>query len=560
VKNLNKRWGAVLLVIVVAFAVVALAACGSSSDNGGTTTSNETPKPGGVYNYAMSANPPAIDAVGVQENEGWQVAHNTLEGLMTYVQDASGGMKAEPKIAESFDVNSDATVFTFHLKQGVMFQAPVSREVTAQDFVDSWNRATDPANGSYTSYVLSPIKGISDSGYWDSKKGMTGAKALDKYTLEVTLRYPFAEFPQTIGHPVASVTPVDYINQIGAKAFNRKPVGTGPFMVQEWKNNRFIKLVKNPNYWDTENAAYLDEVYMPIIPESSTQWLEFQKGTIDYTTIPPGQVSVAENMPKTKSGDWTAKKYPSLSTAFVGFNMNNPTVGTPAGDAGKALRVALYESADTQNVINVVLEGVPLPATGINPEGIPGFEPNMSPYKFDAEAAKQAVSQIGTVPPLRYWYNTDEGHQKVGEVLQAGWKAAGLDVTLSNFEWGTYLDKLAKSQKGDESSSQMFRMGWIADYPSLDNFLYPLFHSSQSATMYTFYNNPDFDKLVVQARQTTDQAQRYNLYHEAEKLMLSDAPIIPIYFYRDFRVTNNRIGGYVHDPLGQTHFWKLWVK
>ena len=561
-KNHNKRWAALLvLVVVLAFAMVALAACGGSDEGTGTTTDQGTPKPGGVLNYAMAANPPAIDAVGVQENEGWQVAHNTLEGLVAYEQDDSGGMQAVPKIAESWEPNADATVWTFHLKKGVMFQAPVSREVVAQDFVDSWNRATDPANGSYTSYVLAPIKGADDGGYWDSKDGLTGVKAIDDYTLEVTLRYPFAEFVQTLGHPVASVTPVDYINEVGAKAFNRKPVGTGPFMVSEWKNNRFIRLVKNPNYWDKENAPYLDEVYMPIIPESSTQWLEFQKGTVDYCVVPPGQVSVAENMPKTKSGEWTAKKWPSLSTAFVGFNMNNPTVGASAGEAGKAIRVALWQSTDSQNGINVVGEGVPLPATGINPVGIPGYEPNLAPYSYDPEAAKTAVAAMGSVPSLRYWYNTDEGHQKWAEVLQAGWKAAGFtDITLSNYEWGTYLDKLAKSEKGDASSAQLFRMGWIADYPSLDNFLYPLFHSSQSATMYTFYKNPAFDKLVVQARQTTDETQRRNLYHEAEKLMLTDAPIIPLYFYRDFRMNNNRLGGFVHDPMAQTHFWKMWVK
>ncbi len=547
------------MALVIALGAFMLVACGEEEE-AAEPSDEGTPKPGGVYNYALSANPVAIDAVGTQESEGWQVAHQVLEGLVTYKMDESGNMQVLPKIAESWSANEDATVWTFKLKQGVMFQPPVSREVVAQDFVDSWNRATNPDNGSYTSYILAPIVGADDGGYWDSDAGLTGVKAIDDYTLEVTLRYPFGEFPNTLGHVVASATPVDYIEEVGAKAFNRKPVGTGPFIVDEWKNNQYVRLVRNPDYWDAENAAYLDEVYMPIILESSTQWLEFQKGTIDYTTVPPGQIQAAQNMPQVASGEWTAKAWPTLATYFVGFNMNNPVVGAPAGDTGLQIRKAMVLSADIENVVKIVGEGVPQPATGIVPEGIPGYQPNQTPYAYDPEAAKEIVAGLGEVPTLQYWYNTDEGHQKLAEILQAGWTEVGLDVELSNFEWGTFLDKLAKSEEGGADSSQVFRMGWIADYPAMDNFLYPLFHSSQSATMYTFYNNPDFDALIEEARQTSDEAQRTNLYLQAEKMMLADAPCIPIYYYRDFRVTNNRIANFIHDPMGLTDMWTLWVK
>ena len=547
------------MALMLAFGAFTLVACGEEEE-AADTTDEGTPKPGGVYNYPLSANPVAIDAVGTQESEGWQVAHQVLEGLVVYQQDETGGMVTVPKIAESWEANEDATVFTFTLKQGVMFQPPVSREVVAQDFVDSWNRATNPDNGSYTSYILAPIVGADDGGYWDSDAGLTGVKAIDDYTLEVTLRYSFGEFPNTLGHIVASATPVEYIDEVGAKAFNRKPVGSGPFVVEEWKNNQYVRLVRNPSYWDTENAAYLDEVYMPIILESSTSWLEFQKGTIDYTTVPPGQVQASQAKPEVASGEWTAKAWPTLSTYFVGLNMNNPVVGAPAGETGAEIRKAMVLSADIESVVNIVGEGVPMPATGIVPEGIPGYQPNQTPYAFDPEAAKEVIAGLGEVPTLQYWYNTDEGHQKLAEVLQAGWTDAGLEVELSNFEWGTFLDKLAQSVEGDADSSQVFRMGWIADYPAMDNFLYPLFHSSQSATMYTFYNNPDFDALIEEARQTADEAQRTNLYLQAEKMMLTDAPCIPIYYYRDFRVTNNRIANFVHDPMGLTDMWTLWVK
>jgi peptide/nickel transport system substrate-binding protein/oligopeptide transport system substrate-binding protein len=546
-----------LAVAVLVVAAMLLAACGSSDEgsSSGTATSEATPVAGGTYNYPLQANPVSIEPVNAQESEGMQVAHQVFEGLAGYVMNDKGEMVAEPLIAESWDT-TDSQTWTFKLKQGVMYSAPVNREVKAQDFVDAWNYVTDPANQSYVSYILAPVEGCDDGGYQvDTKKGLTGVTAIDDYTLQVKLRYPFAEFPQTLGHTVAAAWPVDYAKEIGAKAFSQKPVGTGPYMVDSWKNNQSVTLVKNPDYWNKDaGGPYIDTINMPIYESSQTEWLEFQKGTIDYTVVPPGQVAAAENKPEVKSGDWTAKRWPSLAVYFIGINMTDDTLGQ-----NQDLRIALAESADAQNVINIVNEGVSLPAGGYVPVGIPGYVPDQTPYPYNPDDAAAKVSAMGSVPTLAYWYNTDEGHQKIGEVLQAGWQKAGIDVKLSNFEWGTFLDKLSKGNKG--SGSQVFRMGWIADYPSMDNFLYPLFQSDQARTgSYTFYSNQQVDDWLLQARSTPDAQQRYDLYAQAEKQILTDMPAIPLYFYRDFRVTNNRIANFVHNPMGFTDMWTLWVK
>ena len=552
-KNLNKRWAVLLvLVLIVAFATVALAACGGEDE--GTTTGDEgTPKAGGTYNWPLDSNPVAIDPLLAYESVGMQVVHNCFQGLVGFQVNDQGGMDVVPAVAETIEPNEDASVWTFKLKQGVMFAPPVSREVTAQDFVDSFNYVTDPDNGSPTSYVLAAVEGVNDGGYQDDPKaGVTGVKAIDDYTLEITLRYPFAEFGQTLGHPVASVMPVDYIKEIGAKAYQKKPVGTGPFMVEKWTPNQSIELVKNPSYWDKDNAGYVDNIHMPVIPELSTQWLEFQKGTIDYTSIPPGQEQSSKTNPKVTSGDWTWKAWPELAIYYVSFNMNDPVVG---GAEGLELRKAIYESSDAENVLNVAKAGIGIIATGVVPEGIPGYRANQSPYSYNLEDATAILADIGNPGTLDYWYNTDEGHQKVAEVLQAGWKEADLDFKLNNFEWPTFLDKTSKGE------GQIYRSGWLADYPSMDNFLYPLFQSDQpSYNNSGFYKNPEFDDLLLQARQTTDQTQRYNLYAQAEKVLLTDAAIVPLYYYRSLRVTNNRVGGFYYDPMGFVDMWKVWVK
>jgi len=557
VKRSTTKWrGLVILAGVLIVAGLLLGACGSSSPSSSPSAAS-SPKPGGTYNYPLQANPVSIVPVNAQESEGIQVTHQVFEGLAKYVMNAKGEMEAVPCIAESWDT-TDSQTWTFHLKKGVMFQAPVSREVTAQDFVDGWNYVTDPKNQSYVSYILAPIEGCDDGGYQvDPKKGLTGVKVIDPYTLEVKLRYPFAEFYQTLGHSVAAAWPVDYDKQIGAKAFAQKPVGTGPYMVESWKNNQSVTLVKNPDYWDkSAGGPYIDTINMPIFvgaTSASTEWLEFQKGSLDYTVVPPGQVAAAEANPKVTSGDWTAKKWPNLGVYFVGLNMTDKLLGQSLD-----LRKALAESADAVNVINIVNEGVSLPASGYVPVGIPGYVADQSPYAYNPEDAKSIVAGLGTVPTINYWYNTDEGHQKIGEVLQAGWQKVGIDVKLSNFEWGTFLQKLAEGTKG--SGSQLFRMGWLADYPSMDNFLYPLFQTAAARTMYTFYSNKQVDALLQQGRSTVDAQQRHNLYAQAEKMILTDMPAIPLYFYRDFRVTNNRIGGFIHNPMGLTDMWTVWVK
>jgi oligopeptide transport system substrate-binding protein len=544
------------LAAVLTLAGLLLGACDGGGGGGASAPAvHSTPRLGGTYRYPLSADPVSIEPLNAQEPEGMQVAHQVFQGLVKYVMNDRREMVAEPGIAASWET-ADLQTWTFHLKKGVMFQAPVSREVVAQDFVASWNRVTDPRNQSYVSYILAPIEGCSDDGYQvDPQKGLTGVRALNDYTLEVKLRYPFAEFPQALGHSVAAVVPVEYVDKVGAGEYGRRPVGTGPFMVESWKHDKGITLVKDPAYWDrAAGGPYIDTIDMPIVSDPETAWLRFQKGELDYSPVPQGKVAAVEADPKVKTGAWNATYWPALAVYLVGMNMTDETLG---GDL--ELRTALAESADAATVVDGVAEGVPLLATGYVPEGVPGYRSGQSPYKYDPAAAATIVQGLAAAPELQYWYDADEGHKKVADVLRAGWAAAGMAVRPSAFEWGTFFDKISGGASG--SGSQLYPVGWMADYPSMDAFLYPLFYSDQSRTgSYTFYSNQQVDDLLLQARATADAPQRHNLYAQAEKLILTDMPAIPIYSYRHFRVTDNRIAGFYEDPMGYTDMWSLWVE
>ena len=465
-----------------------------------------------------------------------------------------------PCIAASWSVSPDATVWTFHLRKGVTFQPPVSREVTAQDVVADWRYLADPTNESPVSYLLRDVEGTDASGY--AAKGLNGVKALDRYTIRVALKHPFADFPLLLGSPAMGTWPTDYMKQISPEAFRAKPVGTGPYMVDRWVKGEYVDLVRNPDYWDESNAGYVDRVHMPIM-DAPTQWREFQKGALDIASVPGDQVDVAEGHPKVEDGTWTARAWPTLATIFVSINQKSPRLG---GDANLSRRQALSYATDRDALMAVKADvwappSMGKPATGIVPDGIPHIGGGLA-YPSDPEKARALVRQISPLPSLLYisWGTVPQathGLSVLDPVLLSGWRASGLDVSRRGYEWNTYIREVPGGTEGDLSLS-----GWIADYPSPDDFLYLLFHSGDSGatSLWTYYDNAEVDRLLEEAQATLDEGKRLELYALAEKRILADAPVIPLYYCGYFCVTSDRVQGQAVDPLMNVDAWKVWVR
>lgn len=566
-KKPMKRWrGLVVLAAILATAALLLGACGSDESSGDASPSSDgTPTAGGTYNFPLGAEPISIEPLNTQESEGANVEHQIFQGLFVLQLQPDGTTKAVPDLAESVEANEDATVFTFKLKQGVKFGPPVSREVTAQDFVDSWSYNAQAKNKSATTYIIAPIEGMDpDTGY-AAGPTLSGVKALDDYTLEVTLQYPFADFPATVVHPITHVFPVDYANEIGRKAFFDKPVGTGPYMVDNWKHNQSITLVKNSEYWNMDGSTnsatsgYVDTIEMPIYTDVNTEWLAFQKGTIDYSAIPTGNFKAAQNNASTQDGTWTVEAYPSTAVYFISFSMNKPLMG---GDENLPMRAALNMAADREGVCNIVNEGISIPSDEIVPVTIPGYVADLNPYPYDPDNAQAELDKLsssgGTIPSeIPYWFNSGAGHDKIAEALVAGWQKAmpSLKFKLNGIETNSYW-----TQAGENKAPGMLRMGWIADYPSIDNFIYLFTTDGGKYGSYSWYSNPEVDKLFEQARSTTDETERFNTYNEAQKLILADAPSVPVYTYRDARASNNRLGGFSYNSFGLINMDEVWVK
>ena len=308
-----------------------LAACGSVSNQSGTTSSAASvpaPQYGGTYNYPLDGDPVGITPNTYQESIGYNVVRQIFEGLMTYRLASDGvTMNTVPDLCTDYAMSSDAKVFTFTIRQGVYFQPPVNTEVTAADFVASWNAVADPKNWipGTPAYILAPIVGTDATGA--ARHGLTGVKAIGKWTLQVTLKYPFAEFPASLGHPILAVWPVAYAMKETLASFEQKPIGTGPYQLQEWAHDREIDLVRNPHWWaaSATNGPFVDTIHMPEFSDLSTEWLAFQAGNIDFTSVPLAQVQSSERLAAQKG--WIAKMWPQLAVEFIGINQKSSVVG-----------------------------------------------------------------------------------------------------------------------------------------------------------------------------------------------------------------------------------------
>jgi oligopeptide transport system substrate-binding protein len=567
-KSMRRLRGLLIVAAVLSVAALLLGACGSSgSSSSASPTAAETPKPGGTYVMYLGSDPLSIEPLNLQEAEAAQITHQVFQGLYVLQEQPDGTTASVPDLLEKMEMSADAKTFTFTIKQGITFAPPVSREVKAQDFVDSWNYMLDPKNQSaLASYIFQPLAGL------DPKTGVafpggqpvSSVKVVDDYTFTAELSEPFSQFPLTLCYDTTKVIPVDYAKKVGLKAFANKPVGTGPYMVDSWKHSKSVTLVKNPSYWNadghSQNSAtggYVDEIDFNIYNDISTEYLAFQKGDLDVSAIPPGNFISAQALPQTKSGEWTVKAYPNTGVYFIGVSMNKPLLG---GDANLPIRAALNMAADREAVSNIVNQGVSIPSDSIVPVFIPGYQAGNNPYPTDPAAAQAKLDEFtGTLPTdIPFWFNSGAGHDKIAQALVAGWTKAmpSLSFKLSGIETNAYWTGLSENKP-----PALFRMGWVADYPLMDNFIYLFTTKGGSYGSYTWYSNKEVDALFQQARSTSDVAAANAIYNQAEQKILADAPCVPVYTYRDARISNSaRIGGFNWNSFALTDMWKVWVK
>ena len=493
---------------------------------------------GGAAKWHEVSNPPQLDPHMATDTTSARTALCMFDTLVTNSND---GQKILPWLAEKWDVSKDGMVWTFKLRKGVRFHktteggkptANGGREVTADDWKWSFERMI--RDKSPRAYFIDCVAGYDEMAAGKAKT-WSGIKAVDKYTLQFTLKKPFAPFLSVLAYNSLVVVPKEDVTKWG-KNFSFHPVGSGAFSFDTWKQDQKLTLKKNPNYWRKDakgkQLPYLDAFEMVIIPDGTVAWEEFKKGNIDMMREVPDRLVKDARKLLGKN----LLEGPQPGTYYYGFNMSKP----PFKD-NKKLRHAFNYAVDRKRINDLVLEGLFFPAKGILPPSMPGYNKNLKGYEYNPEKAKQLMKEAGFPNGIEVTLQINQNirHKAVGEAIQAQLAELGIKANIKVVDWGVHLDML------DRGESEMYRMGWVVDYLDPDNFLFVNLHSSNFGAKgnYSFYKNPEADKLMEQGRIETNHAKRMAIYQKAEQLIVDDAPWVFLFHYYNNVATQKWING-----------------
>jgi ABC-type oligopeptide transport system substrate-binding subunit len=530
-----------LLALLAVLAILATA-CGGSDDksgdsSGGTKDTTASEKTGGeiVDLGTFQGDPPEhIDPALNSTLDAYQVINELYDGLTDIDATDPANPKIKPLVAESYEANADATVWTFKIRKGEQFSD--GTPVLPSSFQDAWERASNPDFAGDYSYLFNFLKGGKEK-LDGSAKTISGiAVDDDAMTLTVTLAQPYSNFDAVAGFQIFSPMPKAAMTGDPKAWENGMMIGNGAYKLAQPRTDEEIVLVKNDKWAGDvlgNKKAILDKVTFKVVKDVDSGYNAFEAGEGDTANIPPGRVKEADDNYGT-----------TLSTNILGsyhydVKMDDPSVG---GEKNLKLREAFSMAIDRDKINKDVFDSSRTVSTGVTPPGIPGFKKDLcgDVCTYNPTEAKKLVGEWQAAGnkqagPIKIQFNAENGHEPVVAIIVENLKAVGIQAVADPKPSETYFSSLAKG------GCVVCRAGWFADYPTYDNFMYDLFHKdSIGGNNYSHYDNPQFNSLVDEAKQTVDKDKQADLFNQAETLLLKDVGVIPLLWYRGDYVYNDK--------------------
>lgn len=472
--------------------------------------------------------------------EGVPSAHilrDLFEGLTTEAPDG----KVIPGAAIRWNISRDQVTYTLYLRRDALWSN--GDPITAEDFVYSFRRSADPGTASNFANVLLPIVNAREVLRGELPPSELGVSSLDEFTLQIRLVSPTPYFLNLLTHsstfPVHRASVEEHRNRFSRPG---NLVSNGAFVLDDWQVRSKIVVRKNPLYWNAENVILDEVVYLPI-EDQSTEIKQFRSGEIKWTyEVPNNQFK------------WLAKHYsdelvisPWLGSYYFGFNLKvEPFVSNPA------LRRGLVLAIDREVLTGKVTQFGEVPSFTLVPPGIGDYEPAVPEWAHwtqleREEEARRLFEQAGytrDLPPrIEIRYNTSENHKKIALAVASMWKQVlGVNTTLVNEEWRVFLQN-----RNAKVITQVFRAGWISDYNDPFGFL-ELFRSDSGLNDFGF-SNSSFDVLLEEVSNEHIPARRMRMMQEAERILLEESPIIPVYTYVTKRLVDPHVKGWQNNVM-----------
>jgi oligopeptide transport system substrate-binding protein len=523
------------------FTAVVLAACGGGGAESGPGSAPRATPIGGasgqelaaeqVLHWGNASEPQSLDPHRSEGTPDSNIQRDLFEGLINELPNGD----LIPGAAASWEISDDLLTYNFNLRREARWSN--GDPVTAEDWVYSLQRSLDPKTLSRYTFILSPILNADAIAAGELPSSQLGVRAIDDYTLEIKLEGPTPYFLGLLTHSMAYAVHRPSIEAHGDR-FTRPGnlVTNGAFVLDDWVVQSYVKLVRNPHYWDNADTI-LDEVWFYVTEDQSAELRRYRADELDITyTVPKRQMDwIRDNL-----GDEMAFA-PYLGSYYYSFNTTRPPFKDNP-DLRRALSLAINRDIITRDITNAG----EIPAYGLVP-AVNGYVGQQMPEaawtqdQREAEARRlYAEAGYSAANPLRteIMYNTQEDHRRIAVAIAAMWQQVlGVEASILNQEWKVFLD--TKRQKID---TQVVRNGWIGDYNDANSFAELLL--STSGLNDAGYASPEYDALVRAASREGDLVRRADLLQQAEAVMLEDMPVLPIYFYVTSRLVKPWIGGY----------------
>ena len=485
-----------------------------------------------VFRYNEFRNITSLDPAFARNPQNIWPIQQLFNGLVQL----DDSLNIQPEIARRWEISSEGTIYTFFLREDVYFHdSPVfgsakSRTVTAEDFVFSFDRLQDDQTGSPGGWVLQNVKAYT---------------ALDQHTLQIELKQAFPAFLGLLSMRYCAVVPHEGIAYF-KEDFRANPIGTGPFQFKKWEEDVKLVLRKNNRYFEKDTTGqqlpYLEAIAIRFLPDIQSEFMLFTQGKFDFlnsldTSYKDDLLTPKGTLQEKYQEHIRMEKGPYLNTEYIGFYLeaNNKAVQS------QKIRKAMNIGFDREKMILFLRNTIGFPAfQGFIPKGLPGHgNQNLNEYnpKLAQALVQEFINEHNEQPKIRL--ATDVNYLDICEYLQRAYQNIGIDLTIDLMPTATL--RQAKSSGNLES----FRASWIADYPDAENYL-SLFNSknfSPSGPNYTHFISPDFDELYQETMTVSNPEKRITLYKEMDRLMMSQYPIIPLYYDQAIRFTRKNVHG-----------------